>query len=57
MRTGDARLLEQLASDLHMLAFDMAEPSRTVQRAERLIAEGERIAAQIRQIVRGRRVQ
>ncbi len=46
--------LEQLAHDLHALAFKMAEPSRCIQRAERLIGEGERIAAEVRATVRGR---
>jgi hypothetical protein len=49
-----ARQLEQLAGDLHMLAFDVAEPSRSHERVERLIAEGERIADEVRAVVRGR---
>ncbi len=48
------QLLERFASDLHNLAFDVDEPSNSVVRAERLIAEGERIAAGIRAVFRGR---
>ena len=47
--------MERLAGQLHMLAFDMREPSRTIDRSERLIAEGERIADEVRALVRGRR--
>jgi len=46
--------MERLAGDLHMLAFDMREPSRSVGRAERIIAEGERISAEVRALVRGK---
>lgn len=49
-----AQRLERLAGDLHMLAFDMGEPSRSHERVERLIAEGERIADAVRAVVRGR---
>lgn len=49
-----ADIMERLAGDLHMLAFDMREPSRSVGRAERIIAEGERISAEVRALVRGR---
>lgn len=48
-----ARALEHLASDLHALAFDAAEPSRCSVRSERLIAEAERIAAAVRALFRG----
>jgi hypothetical protein len=48
-----ARRIEQLASDLHNLAFDVAEPSRCVTRSDRLTAEGERIAAAVRAEFRG----
>lgn len=47
------RRMEQLAGDLHALAFDMGEPSHSVERVERLIAEAERIAAEVRKVVRG----
>ncbi|WCP14506.1 hypothetical protein sphantq_02952 [Sphingobium sp. AntQ-1] len=53
-RPSPADQIESLASALHMLAFDMREPSRCTKRAERLIDEGERIAAQVRAVVRGR---
>ncbi len=53
-RASAAHRLERLAGDLHMLSFDMAEPSTTIARAERLIAEGERIADEVRAVVRGR---
>lgn len=46
--------IERLAGELHMLAFDMREPSRSIDRAERIIAEGERISAEVRALVRGR---
>ena len=46
--------MERLAGDLHMLAFDMREPSRAVGRAERSIAEGDRISAEVRALVRGK---
>ena len=51
---ASARALEQLAGDLHALAFDVGEPSRCVPRFERLAAEGERIAAAVRAQFRGR---
>lgn len=53
-RVHPADQMERLASQLHMLAFDMREPSRTFDRSERLIAEGERIADEVRALVRGR---
>ena len=53
-RTDAAQRLERLARDLHSLAFDMDEPSRTHERVERLIGEGERIAREVRAVVRGR---
>jgi prefoldin subunit 5 len=49
-----AQQLERLASNLHALAFDIAEPSRSIQRIERRIAEGERVADEVRAVVRGR---
>lgn len=48
-----AYTLERLAGDLHALAFDWAEPSRSIPRLERMIAEAERIAAEVRKAVRG----
>jgi hypothetical protein len=51
---GAARELERLASALHALAFDMAEPARSHGEADRRIAEGERISAAVRAVVRGR---
>jgi hypothetical protein len=48
-----ARALERLASDLHLLAFDVAEPSRCTGRSDRLTAEGERIAHGVRAVFRG----
>lgn len=53
-RPSTADHIERLAGELHMLAFDMREPSRSVDRAERIIAEGERISAEVRALVRGR---
>ena len=46
--------MERLAGELHMLAFDMRAPSRCIGRADRLIAEGERISAEVRALVQGR---
>ena len=51
---AQASQLERLAYDLHALAFDVAEPSRSHDRVERLVAEGERIAAEVRAVFRGR---
>lgn len=48
-----SRTLEQLAGDLHSLAFDFASPAPNVMSADRRIAEAERIAGAIRQVVRG----
>ncbi|WP_416463204.1 hypothetical protein [Sphingomonas sp. VDB2] len=53
-RPHPADQMERLASELHMLAFDMREPSRSHDRVERIIDDGERIAAQVRALVRGR---
>jgi hypothetical protein len=49
-----ARRIEQLATDLHRLAFDVAEPSRCIARSDRLIDEAERIIAAVRVEFRGR---
>lgn len=46
--------MERLAGELHSLAFDMREPSRCIERVDRLIAEGERISSEVRALVRGR---
>ncbi len=46
--------MERLAGELHSLAFDMREPSRSIGRVERIIAEGERISAEVRAVVRGK---
>nr|WP_206379294.1 hypothetical protein [Sphingobium yanoikuyae] len=46
--------MERLAGELHSLAFDMREPSQSIGRVERIIAEGERISAEVRALVRGR---
>jgi hypothetical protein len=40
-----SRALEHIAGDVHALAFDVLEPSRSIERSDRLTAEGERIAA------------
>ena len=45
--------LEQLAGDLHSVAFDFREPARSVQFAERRIAGVERICDAARKVVRG----
>lgn len=49
-----AKQLEHLAGDLHAIAFDFDEPSRSVQESDRRIAEVERIAAAARAAVRGK---
>ena len=53
-------VLEQIAGDVHALAFDVAEPSPSIPQSERKTAEGERIAAalhaagdQVRRLFRG----
>lgn len=46
--------MERLAGELHSVAFDMREPSRSIGRAERIISEVERIVAEARAVVRGR---
>ena len=48
-----ARKLQTLASELQRLADQACEPSRSLVRAERLIAEGERIATDLRGVLRG----
>lgn len=45
--------LERLAGDMHAVAFDFREPSRSVAYSERRIAEVERICAEARKVVRG----
>jgi hypothetical protein len=50
---GRSRRLELLASDLHSLAFYVAEPSRCIARSDRITAEGEPIAAEVRAVFRG----
>lgn len=47
--------MERLAGELHMLAFDMREPSRSTARSDRIIGEAERIAVAVRRVVRGGR--
>ena len=46
--------IESLAGQLHMLAFDMREPSRSHERSDRLIGEGERIAREVIAVFRGK---
>lgn len=48
--------LRHLAADLEMLADAMERPSRTTVRSDMLIGECERIAADVRAVVRGRTV-
>lgn len=45
--------MERLAGELHMLAFDMREPSLSIARSDRIIGEAERIAVAVRRVVRG----
>lgn len=49
-----AQLLRDLAFELETLADRVAQPSRSIVRAEQLIAEGERIAQAVRGAFRGR---
>ena len=48
-----ADIMEQLAGDAHALAFEMREPRRSTVHSDEIIAEGERIGAEIRRVVRG----
>lgn len=52
-RLCPADQMERLAGDLHSLAFDMREPSRSISRSDRIIDEAERIANAVRSVVRG----
>jgi hypothetical protein len=49
-----AAQLERLNRDLHSLRFRCGEPARSADEVERRVAEGERIAAAIRAVFRGR---
>lgn len=49
-----AREIEQIASDVHDLAFDFMEPARNRQDAEGRIARVEDLAARLRSTVRGK---
>lgn len=53
MHTASDRL-RHLAADLDALADAMERPSRSTVRSDTLIAECERIAADVRAVVRGR---
>jgi hypothetical protein len=55
VQSTPAERLEKLAGELHAVAFDFAEPARSVQFADRRIAEVERICADARAVVRGGR--
>lgn len=48
-----AARLRDLSFELDTLAEAVEQPSRTIGRAERLIADGERIARNIRAVFRG----
>lgn len=48
-----AAKLRTLAHDLSLLADEVEQPSRSMQRSDRLIADGERIAAETRAVFRG----
>lgn len=48
-----AAKLRTLAYDLSLLADEVEQPSRSTQRSDRLIADGERIAAETRAVFRG----
>lgn len=54
VRMGTADRLEQLAGDLHSVAFDFREPARSHGDVERRISEVERICSEARAAVRGR---
>jgi hypothetical protein len=45
--------LEQLAGEMHSVAFDFRESARSTEFAERRIADVERICADARALVRG----
>lgn len=53
-RSPTARVLEQLAGELHSAAFDFEMPARSIAYAEQRIARVERICADVRAAVRGR---
>ncbi len=52
-RVTIADQLERLAGEVHAAAFDWREPSRSIERCERMIARIEDIAARLRAAVRG----
>lgn len=49
-----ARRLRDLSFELDTLASSVEQPSRSIERAERLVAEGERISREIYSVFRGR---
>lgn len=51
---GIAKQLEQIASDIHSIAFDFTEPARSLRDAEDRIARVEDLAERLRATVRGR---
>lgn len=52
-RSCVADMLEELARDLHNVAFDFREPARSIAYAEHRIAMVEQIVARLRVVVRG----
>ena len=52
-RRDPADLMEDLAADVHALAFEMREPRCSTIQSDQIIAEGERLAAAVRRLVRG----
>lgn len=51
--TEKAARLRELSFELDTLADAVEQPSRSITRAERLIGDGERIAAAVRAVFRG----
>lgn len=51
---GKARRLRDLSIEIETLADAVEQPSRSIERAERLVAEGERISREIYSVFRGR---
>jgi hypothetical protein len=56
MMQHQSRELERLASEMHAIAFDFAEPARSVRESDRRTEEVERICAAARAVVRGRSI-
>lgn len=54
---GKARRLRALSTEIDTLADAVEQPSRSIERAERLVAEGERLSREVYAVFRGPRGQ